>query len=170
MTSLSAWLLVLVQSAGSPSQPPATPPAPPGTSAQPPATTPSDPARLEFAAGTTGLVLVTVKPDRTADYEAVIAAVKAAVDGAAPSDRAFADGWRVFRAKEPDAKGNIVYVHWLPAPQAGTDYRPSLVLERLAAAIPEAQLVKYRDALAGPPARLSLDALATLGVTPVPRR
>jgi hypothetical protein len=28
--------------------------------------------------------------------------------------------------------------------------------------------VKYRDALAAPPTRLTLDALATLGVTPVP--
>lgn len=169
MTSLAAWLLVLVQSAGSPSQPPA-PPATPAVPAQPSPTTPADPARLEFAAGTTGLVLVAVKADRTADYEAVIAAMKAAIDAAAPTDRAFVDGWRVFRAREPDAKGNVVYVHWLPEPQPGTDYRPSLVLERLAAAVPEAQLVKYRDALAGPPARLSLDVLATLGLTPVPHR
>ena len=167
MTIAFVWLLALAQGAGSPPQPP-VPPATPAPADQPPPTTAADPARLVFATGTSGLVLVAVKADRTADYEAAIAAVKAAVAAAPAADRAFADGWQVFKAKEPDAKGNALYVHWVPAPQVDVDYRPSLVLERLAAAVPEALLVKYRDALAAPPSRLSLDALATLGVAPVP--
>lgn len=160
------WLLALLQSAGStpPAQAaPATPPPP----AQAAAAAPADPARLVFAPGTTGLVLVVVKATRTADYEAVIAALKTALADAPETDRAMAAGWQVFKAKEPDAKGNTVYVHWVPTPQADADYRPSLVLDRLSAALPEALLVKYRDALAGPPSRLSLDAVATLGLTPV---
>ncbi len=163
---LALWLLALAQSASSVS-PPQTAPAPPAPPPQTAPATPADPARLVFAPGTTGLVLVVVKATRTADYEAVLAALKTALAEAAETERAMAAGWQVFKAKEPDAKGNAVYVHWVPAPQADADYRPSLVLDRLSASLPEALLVKYRDALAGPPSRLSLESVATLGLTPV---
>lgn len=163
---LSLWLLALVESAGS-SSPQAATPAASTPSAQTTAAAPADPARLVFAPGTTGLVLVAVKTARFADYEAVITALKTALASATDADRAIAAGWQVFKAKEPDAKGNTLYVHWVPAPQADADYRPSLVLDRLSASLPEALLVKYRDALAGPPSRLSLESVATLGLTPV---
>ncbi len=160
MKTLAIWLLALVQSASSTSQP----------SAQVPADTPAaaDPARILFPAGVSGLVLVLVKADRAADYEAVMAALKTAVAAAPAADQKVADGWQVFKAREADAKGNAVYVHWLPSPVADADYRPSILLDRLSASLPEALLVKYRDALAAPPTRLTLDVFATLGVVPVP--
>lgn len=162
MNTLTVWLLALVQSASSASQPPAPAPTPADTPAA------ADPARLVFPAGASGLVLVLVKADRTADYEAVIIALKAALSTAADADRTLAAGWQVFKAREADAKGNAVYVHWLPTPVSDVDYRPSLLLDRLATSLPEALLVKYRDALAAPPTRLSLDAFAALGVSPLP--
>jgi len=157
---LAVWLLALVQSASSDSQPPAPVPADTPTAA--------DPARLSFPAGASGLVLVLVKPELTADYEAVIGALKTALAAAAETDRRLADGWQVFKAREADAKGNAVYVHWLPSPVADADYRPSMLLDRLSTSLPETLLVKYRDALAAPPTRLTLDAFAALGVTPLP--
>lgn len=160
LTSL-VWLLVLVQSASS--APQALPPPPDAPVAV-------DPSRLTFPAGASGLVLVLVKADRTADYEAVITALKDALAQADTADRRAAAGWQVFKAREADAKGNAVYVHWLPAPEAEIDYRPSLLLDRLSASLPEALLVKYRDALATPPTRLSLDAVAALGAPPPPPR
>lgn len=160
MHTLLIWLLALAQGAGSAPQVP--PSAPAGTPAA------ADPSRLTFPAGASGLVLVLVKPDRTADYEAVIAALKDALAAADAAERRAAAGWQVFKAREADAKGNAVYVHWLPAPVADTDYRPSLLLDRLSTSLPEALLVKYRDALAAPPTRLSLDAFAALGVSPLP--
>ncbi len=159
MTTALVWLLALFQSAGSTPTPSAAPPAPQAVSA--------DPARLTFPAGTSGLVLVLVKADRTADYEAVITALGAAMAAAGPEARARAGGWQVFKAQEPDAKGNAVYVHWLAAPVAETDYRPSIVLDLLMAALPEPEYVKYRDALAGPPSRLSLALLADLSLAPL---
>lgn len=154
------WLLALAQSAGS------TPPAP---SPQPPAAAPAlaDPARLTFPAGTAGLVLVLVKAGRTADYEAVIAALKAEAEKADEAARRALAGWQVFKAREADAKGNAVYVHWLPTPTADVDYRPSLMLDRLAATLPDGLLAKYRDAIAGGPNRLTLDRVAELGLAPV---
>ncbi len=161
VTTALVWLLALLQSAGSALPPPAVPPAPQAVSA--------DPSRLTFPAGTSGLVLVLVKADRTADYEAVITALGTAMAAAGPEARARAGGWQVFKAQEPDAKGNAVYVHWLASPVADTDYRPSVVLDALMAALPEAALVKYRDALAGPPSRLSLALLADLSLARLPK-
>lgn len=109
-----------------------------------------------------------VKADRTADYDAVMTALRDAIAAAPVADRRATAGWQVFKAREADAKGNAIYVHWLPAPVADVDYRPSLVLDRLSTSLPEALLVKYRDALAAAPSRLSLDVFATLGVVPVP--
>ena len=153
-------LLALLQSASSTTAPPAPPPQ----------AVPADPSRLTFPAGTSGLVLVLVKADRTADYEAVIAAVATALQAAGPEARARADGWKVFKAQEADAKGNAVYVHWLASPLPDTDYRPSAVLDVLMARLPEAELVKYRDALAGAPTRLSLALLADLALAPVAKQ
>ncbi len=160
MNTLAIWLLALAQSASSVPQPPA--PVPADTPAA------ADPARILFPAGVSGLVLVLVKADRTADYEAVITALKTALAAASEADRRITAGWQVFKAREADAKGNAVYVHWLPTPVAEADYRPSILLDRLSSALPETLLVKYRDALAAPPSRLTLDVFAALGVTPVP--
>jgi len=154
---VAVWLLALVQSAGSTPQVPAQP-------ADQPAA--SDPARLTFPADTSGLVLVLVKADRTADYDAVMTALREALATAPEADRRGTAGWQVFKAREADAKGNAVYVHWLPTPVADTDYRPSLLLDRLTASLPDELLARYRDALAAPPTRLSLDRLVALGLVP----
>ena len=161
MTTALVWLLALLQSVGSAPPPPATPPAPQAVA--------GDPSRLTFPAGTAGLVLVLVKADRTADYEAVIASLGAAIAAAGPEARARVGGWQVFKAQEPDAKGNAVYVHWLASPVADTDYRPSVVLDALMAALPESALVSYRDALAGAPSRLSLALLSDLSLARLPK-
>ncbi len=161
MTISLAWLLALLQGASSAIAPPPAAPAPQAV--------PADPSRLTFPSGTAGLVLVLVKADRTADYEAVMTSLGAAMAAASPEARARAGGWQVFKAQEPDAKGNAVYVHWLPSPVADTDYRPSVVLDALMASLTEPDLVKYRDALAGPPARLSLTLLADLALVRLPK-
>ncbi len=168
MTMFAPWLLALAQSAGSPPPPPQ--PSPQTASPEPQSSAPTDPSRMSFPAGTSGLVLVLVKADRTADYEAVLLALRTALQSAPESARAMAATWQVFKAQEPDAKGNVVYVHWIPSPAADADYRPSVVLDRLAASLPESLLVKYRDAIVGAPARLSLDALGPLAVVTPPRR
>ena len=161
MTIALVLLLALVQSAGSTIPQPAPSPGPQAVL--------TDPARLIFPAGTSGLVLVLVKADRVADYEAVIAALQKALASAPAEARARAGGWQVFKAQEPDAKGNAVYVHWIPSPSPDVDYRPSSVLDLLVAALPEAAVVQYRDALAAPPARLSLTLLADLALAPLPK-
>lgn len=139
----------------------------PGAAGAPPPTPPSDPAAATFSTGV-GLLLVPVKADKAEDYESVMQALQAAFAAATdPERRAVAQGWRVFKAVEPDAKGNVIYVHALLPAVAGTDYRPSLWLDQLLAEAPTELLARYKEALAGAPSRLSLDEVAHMGVAPV---
>jgi hypothetical protein len=164
-------LLSLLQSAGSspssapPVQPAATQtPAPPPTA---PAAAAADPAKLVFPVDSAGLVLVAVKPDRTADYEAMVHALHDALAGGDTAARRIGDGWRVYKATDTDAKGNALYVHIVATPLADADYRPSIVLGGLARELPADLLVKYRDAFAGAVTRLSLTMLADFSLAPV---
>lgn len=109
-----------------------------------------------------------VKPALTKDYEAAIVALQDAFQKSNDAARrALAHGWRVYRATEPDAKGNVLYVHALVPAVAGVDYRPSLLLDELLEGAPPELLTKYRDALAGPPSKLSLTELAHMGTAVV---
>jgi hypothetical protein len=154
-----AWLVFALLLLQAPSgAPPQNPPQP---------TAPVDPATASFTTDV-GLLLVAVKPDRTADYEAALLALQGALSATTdPARRPLAQGWRVFKASEPDAKGNAVYVHALLPTVAGVDYRPSLLIDELLQDAPTDLLAKYKDALAGPPTRLSLTELANMAVAPV---
>ena len=169
MTVALTVLLAFAQSASS-TPPPSPQPAATQTAAPPPtapAAVAADPARLVFPVDSAGLVLVAVKPDRTADYEAMIHALHDALAGGDAAARRIGEGWRVYKATDADAKGNALYVHIVATPLADADYRPSIVLSGLAHELPADLLVKYRDAFAGAVTRLSLTALADFGLAPV---
>jgi hypothetical protein len=126
----------------------------------------ADPAAVVFTTGT-GLVLHAVKPASVPDYEATMVALQDAF--AKSSDdhvKRVSAGWRVWKAAEPDAKGNVVYVHTLQPTTAGVDYRPSLWLDQLLSGAPAELLAKYRDAFAVSPSKLSLTELANMSVAP----
>jgi hypothetical protein len=142
-------------------------PAPAAPAPPQPAAPVADPATVTFATST-GLLLVAIKPDKVADYEGALAALQGAL--AADVDqtrRAMAQGWRVFKAAETDAKGNVLYVHALLPAVPGADYRPSILLDMLLKDAPVELLAKYKDAFAAPPSKLSLTELGTMGVAPV---
>lgn len=184
------WLLVLVLllvPSMTDAQTPATGPAPvrPDAAPQKPPSDPSaqvevtdqtgeptvtDPARLQFAADATGVVLVTVKADKVADYEAVLAAMHEALRTTTDETlRAQASGWRVYKARESDAKAGAIYIHVVATPVADVDYRPSAVLSRLVGTLSPELLTKYRDAFAAAPTMLTLDELRHFGgPLPVP--
>jgi hypothetical protein len=156
--SLITWTLLTLLAAQAP--------APGGAPSQPPPPAPVDPAAATFSTNV-GLLLVAVKADKVADYEAVLLALQTAFAASQdPARRAVADGWRVFKAAETDAKGNAIYVHALLPVVAGTDYRPSLWLDQLMEQAPADLLAKYKDALAGAPTRLSLAEVANMAVAP----
>jgi hypothetical protein len=145
-----------------------TPAPPPSGNTSPASPAPApDPAAATFTTEQ-GLLLVAVKPDKVADYEAVIVALQEALAAADDEDvRKLASGWRVYKAADLDAKANAIFVHILMPAIAGADYRPSLWLDKLLAGAPAELLAKYRDAFATPPAKLPLVEFANMAVAPV---
>lgn len=139
----------------------------PGGSASPAsAAAGADPAAATFTTDQ-GLLLVAVKPDKVADYEAVIVALQEALAKSEDKEvRTLAAGWTVYKASDLDAKANAIYVHLLQPVVAGADYRPSLWLDKLLAGAPVELLAKYRDAFAAQPTKLPLVKFADMTKVP----
>lgn len=161
---MHSWIVLALLAVQAPASGGALPPQPPAPAAP---AAPADAAAATFATDV-GLLLVAVKPDKTTDYEAALAALQQGLATTSdPALQPMARGWRVYKATEPDAKGNALYVHAVLPAVAGADYRPSLLLDQLLAEAPIDLLAKYKEALAGPPTRLSLTEVANMSVVPV---
>jgi hypothetical protein len=127
-----------------------------------------DPAAATFSSDA-GVLVVSVKPDKTDDYEAAIRALQDVLSKAANENhRAIAQGWRVFKATDLDAKANAVYVHVLYPAVKSVDYRVSVLLDELLSGASAELLAKYRDAIAAPPSKLGLVEFANMSVAPPP--
>jgi pyruvate/2-oxoglutarate dehydrogenase complex dihydrolipoamide acyltransferase (E2) component len=116
-----------VQAQTPPAQQPAAqqPPAqqPPAQAAQPAA-----PAARVFASDA-GMVLNFVKPDKTADFESVMAKLKEALQKSPkPERKEQANSWKVFKSPEPAQGGNILYVFVIDPSVKGADYTVSTIL------------------------------------------
>lgn len=132
-------------------------------------TTPAfpDPAVVNFTSPV-GMLIVTVKAAKVADYESAIVALQDALSKSTdPAKREQAAGWRVLKADTPDSKSNAIFIHLLEPAIAKADYRPSLLLDQLLEEAPGDLLSKYRDAIAGGPNKLELTEFAKMSVAPV---
>jgi hypothetical protein len=113
-----------------------TPPAQPPP-AQPPAAAAAAPTARTFASDG-GMVLNFVKPDKTADFEAVIAKLKEALaKSEKPGRKEQAKSWKVFKSPDPAAGGNALYVFIIDPAIKGADYTVSNIL---AEAFPPAEV------------------------------
>lgn len=94
------------------------------------------PAQQAAAAPTTrvfandaGLVLNFIKPDKTADFEAVMGKLKEALQKSTkPERKQQAASWKVFKSPEPAAGGNVLYVFVIDPAVKGADYTVSTIL------------------------------------------
>jgi hypothetical protein len=85
------------------------------------------PAKRTFAPDA-GLLLNFIKPDKTADFEAVMAKVKEALTKSTNADRnAQAKGWKVFKSPDP-AGENVLYVFVIDPSVKDADYTISNIL------------------------------------------
>jgi len=101
-----------------PAQPPAQPPA---------QATPASAPRV--FGSSTGVVLNFVKPDKTADFEAVVAKLKEALEKSSnPQRKEQAAGWKVYKAAEPAAGGAALYFYVVDPVVKGADYSVSAIL------------------------------------------
>ena len=120
-----------------PAQPPtapapvAQPPAAPAPVAQPPgaaAPAPAVPASRKFPSDS-GMIFNVIKPDKTADFEAVMAKVKEALGKSQdPKRKQQALSWRVFKGLEAGPGGNVVYIFFMDPAVKDEDYTVSQIL------------------------------------------
>jgi hypothetical protein len=124
-----------------------TPPAQ-AAPAQPPAAAAAAPTARTFA-GDGGLVLNFIKPDKTADFEAVIAKLKEALQKSEkPERKQQAASWKVFKSPDPAAGGNVLYVFIIEPSVKGADYTVSTILNEAFPQEVQALYKQYAEAYA----------------------
>jgi hypothetical protein len=78
--------------------------------------------------GDVALWSVSIRPDKTADYEQILAKVKESLQKSqAPEAKQQLAGWKVIKAPKPMPDGNIIYTHVI-TPVPGADYNILQVL------------------------------------------
>ena len=77
----------------------------------------------------TGLVLNYIKPDKTADFEAVVARLKEALENSSnPQRREQAASWKVYKAADPASGGAALYIYVVDPVVKGADYTVTTIL------------------------------------------
>jgi len=111
-----------------------------------------------------GVVFNVIRADKTADFEMVMSRVKDALQKSDnPVRKQQAAGWKVFRAQEPDAKGNVIYLFVLDPAVKDADYTVSRILAEVFPTEAQELWPKFRDAYAGGQNRLNLTLVADFG-------
>jgi hypothetical protein len=100
-----------------------------GTYAQAPAA--QQPQGRVFATDA-GLILNYIKPDKTADFEMVMAKLKEALQKSPePGRKEQAAGWKLFKAAEPGPSGSVLYIFMIDPAAKGPDYTVSKILSEV---------------------------------------
>ncbi len=122
------------------------------------------PGTTRVFASDAGLVLNFIKPDRTADFEEVIARLKDALERSdKPERKQQAATWKVFRALEPGANGSVLYVFDIDPAVAGADYTVSTILAEAFPDQVQDLYRKYADAYVAGQNFVNLKLVASLG-------
>jgi hypothetical protein len=98
----------------------------------------------------TGLVLNFIKPDKTADFEAVMGKLKEALASSAnPVRNQQAESWRIYKSAEPAAGGAVLYVYIVDPAVKDADYSVTTILaEAFSGDDLKALLKRYNEAYA----------------------
>jgi len=146
---------VIATASVSAQQPPA--PAPAGQATPAPAT--------RVFGSNTGLVLNFIKADKTADFEAVMAKLKEALEKSEnPVRKQQAASWRVFKSPEAGPGGAALYVYIVDPAVKGADYSVTSILSEAFSSDELPALFKqYNDAYATGQNYVNLNLVAELG-------
>jgi hypothetical protein len=106
------------------------------------------PAARVFASDA-GMVLNFIKPDKTADFEAVVGKLKEALQKSEkPERKQQATSWKVFKSPDPAQGGNVLYVFVIDPAVKGADYTVSTILNEAFPQEVQALYKQYADAYA----------------------
>ena len=93
--------------------------------------------------GDTALWTMAIKPDKTADFEQIMAKMRAALlKSEDPARRQQAAGWKVMRMTQPLADGTVAYVHIVHPVVKDADYT---IMQALYEAFPDEGKVLYEQ-------------------------
>lgn len=121
------------------------------------------PAPRVFASGY-GMVLNFIKPDKTADFDEVIAKLKEALQKSDKQSRKDqAKSWKVFKSPDPAAGGNVLYVFVIEDGPKDADYTVSTILSEAFPQEVQALYTKYAAAYASGQNFVNLTLVADLG-------
>jgi hypothetical protein len=130
--------------------------------AQAAAAQPAPPARV-FGSDA-AIVLNFIKPDKTADFEAVMAKLKEALAKSdKPERRQQARSWKIFRAVEPGANGSVLYLFTVDPAVKGADYTVSTILAEGFPDQVQDLYKRYAEAYASGQNVVSLNLVQSLG-------
>ena len=89
-----------------------------------------EPAKLVLTLdGDAAVITLLIKPDKTADFEAVVVRLKEALAKSARPDRKQqAASWKVFKSPEAAAGGSVLYVFVMDPAVKGADYTVTNIL------------------------------------------
>ena len=126
------------------------------TPAQQPPAQPGQPAQQAQAAPTTrvfasdaGMVLNFIKPDKTADFEAVVSKLKEALQKSEkPERKQQAAGWKILKSSQM-AQGNAVYIMLIDPVVKGQEYDISRLIAEVFPVEVQEIFAKYKEAFAG---------------------
>jgi hypothetical protein len=114
----------------------------PGAPTPPPATVVAPPLPGRIFAAEQGVIFNTIKPDKVADFETVIAKLRKALETSKdPIRNQQGWGWKIFKAAEPGPNGSVLYVFVMDPAVKGADYG---IAKILAEAYPTEIMELYR--------------------------
>ncbi|MEP7309939.1 MAG: hypothetical protein ABJA98_30900 [Acidobacteriota bacterium] len=114
-----------------------------------------------------GLVLNFVKPDKTADFEAIVSRLQQALQKSEKAERKQqAASWKVFRALEPGANGSVLYVFAIDPAVKGADYTVSTILAEAFPTEVQALYKQYAESYASGQNFVNLTLVSALSHVP----
>jgi len=115
-------------------------------------------------ANDSGMVLNFIKPDKTADFEAVVAKLKEALAKSdKPERKEQAKSWQVFKSPDPAAGGNVLYVFLINPAVKGADYTVSNILAEAFPTEVQTLYKQYAEAYASGQNFVNLSLVSDLG-------
>lgn len=135
-----------------------------------PAPAPAQPAQQAQPApgltfdGDAGLILMQIKPDKTADFESVMAKLhEAFMKTDKPERKQQAQGWKIYKSTDPGPGGNILYVAVIAPTLKGADYTVAKILYEVFPTEVQTIFPSYRDSFAAGLNRVNLTLVRDMG-------
>ena len=99
--------------------------------------------------GDAAIITILIKPDKTADFELVLAKLKDAMHNSPkPARKSQAEGWKIFKSTQM-AQGNAVYIMRIDPVVKGEEYDVTRLIAEVFPVEVQELFLKYKDAFAG---------------------